>query len=163
MGQAKTEINPFDLADLKEKLPQLESVLESQKVELAAETERLQAREREVKSHEEVVQSLRRILADHEKPREKRSARISNALLEVAANYVDQQSTKKRVIEIVNALGAQVRVDDILVHLPEGTNRDTAQWALWKAEQDGELVRAAKGVYAALPKKAGETEEDASA
>lgn len=158
MAQIKTEINPFDLADLKEKLPRLEAVLASQQAELEKESERLQLRQQEVKSREEVVESLRRILATHENPPEKRSVRISNALLTVAANYMDQQSTKKKVVEVVNALNAPVRVDDVLVHLPEGANRDTAQWALWKGVQDGALKRVAKGVYAPIALESGEKE-----
>jgi len=162
MTGAKTEINPFDLADLKEKLPALESALETRQAQLFQETEQLQLRQREVKSHEEVVDSLRRILGTYENPPEKLGVKVSNALSAFAAGLVEQQSTKARVVEVVNALGAPVQVDDVLPYL-NGANRDTAQWALWKADQDGELKRVAKGVYAPLDGSRGAKEIEGGA
>lgn len=149
-GKLSTQIDPFNLADAAEKLPELEAAVDAEEQEIREEGLRLQRRQHELEMRKELVKALRKIAARVSQSEEQgASGEAPNGFFwSILSSYASQIPTRNRILEVIKALDEPVQVDDLMPYLLPDTKRETAQWALWKAEQDGELERVAKGVYA---------------
>ncbi len=76
-----------------------------------------------------------------------RSAQYRAVLEQVRA----AATVQAQVESLINALERPVSAGDLLEHLPEGTKRETVNYALWRAAEKGRIRRIAQGVYAANP------------
>ena len=155
MATSKTQIDPFDPKDIAAKLPALERKLEVERDKIRAEEARLKRRLHEIQATEAIIEQLRGVAGSPEEGAERGDGPTPGSIMhltqtflrEAANSAAERQSVQDRVLEVVKKIDAPVRVDDVCQYLP-GAKRDTVQWALWKAERDGELQRVSKGVYA---------------
>jgi FixJ family two-component response regulator len=82
--------------------------------------------------------------------------RQRSAHLRAVLEHGRAASTIQTQVEtLVVALERPVSAGDLLEHLPDGTKRETVNYALWRAAEKGRIRRIAQGTYAANPTLAG--------
>lgn len=149
MDVATLNINIADPDDIRAKFPEIERMV--------------------AKKHDEWVQwdklaadlakvaGVRRSNAQRGKRTSARSSRAPQAR---------KPSAQDLVVQVVEAAGSVLASGEVAervnVQVKEPIKRDTITWALWKAEQDGQVQKIKKGVYAPLGYKPSQSELHAS-
>lgn len=142
-----------DLADqetLRAKLKDLETKIERREL--------LRDRiEDDLEGLERVKQGLLVLLGDKEpESAQARSERLENERKRREhLNHMWKQweqraaaSIQAQVENLVNAVDHPVSAGDLLEHLPEGTRRETVNWALWNAAEKDRIQKISQGRYA---------------
>lgn len=76
--------------------------------------------------------------------------KVLHGIGQVAQEMAVAMSIQAQVEAIVKELVGPLTANDVLVRLAQGTKRETVNYALWKAEQEGRIKKLSQGVYAAL-------------
>lgn len=132
--EVQFQVDVFDKKAIREKLPELQTLLEEKR--------------RELHELEERYSALREWAG---------LAANSRAKSTVPSTAIEE------VVAIIERAGRPMRAREVVVEMGPDAKRDTAAWAMWAAEGAGLLKRESKGLYAPLgyePSANGSGEED---
>jgi hypothetical protein len=130
------EVDIFDKRDIKAKLPELQTMIEQKRRELA--------------DLENRYRQLRTWAGLPTKTRSKESASIVAGTTVGGGGSISPSNAIEEVVEIVERIGRPMRSREVVIEMGSDAKRDTASWALWAAEGAGRLKRISKGLYAPL-------------
>jgi hypothetical protein len=139
MAKDSFEVDILDKKAIRAKLPELHSIIEEKRKELA-----------ELVGRYEQLRTWAGIPA-RSKPKPG-SVRALGAALDSARS----PSSVDEVVAVLEREKRPMRSRDVVVEMGTDAKRDTVSWALWEAERQERIQRLSTGLYAALGYKPSE-------
>jgi len=133
------EVDLADPASLRQRLAELDDIVK--------EKERLARAAAKELSHWREMRKRLQALVSAAAPQPKGA--VTSWVVQAQQRFAEGKSIQAQVESLVDAAPGPVTANDILARIPDA-KRETVNWALWHAEDQGRIQRIQQGVYASL-------------